>query len=108
MCCQSVYRQVQYLLTESAKHRKLMSLELQISELQKDNGQLKQRVAKLERTVAFLLDQLKLTYIDKPEEQPFPDVAALVNQGNKLEAIKLYREKTGASLADAQRFVNGL
>ena len=85
-----------------------MSVELQISELQKDNGQLKQRIAKLERTVAFLLDQLKLTYIDQPEAQPFPEVAALVNKGNKLEAIKLYREQTGVSLAEAQKFANGL
>ena len=85
-----------------------MSEILQIQELQRENGELRQRVAKLERTVAFMLDQLQLTYIDKPEDGPFPEVAALVNKGDKLGAIKLYREKTGASLADAQKYVNSL
>ena len=85
-----------------------MSYELQISQLQKENGELRQRTARLERTVGFLLDQLKLTYIDQPDNSPFPDVAALVNKGNKLEAIKLYREKTGASLAEARDFVDRL
>ena len=85
-----------------------MSYELQIRELLKDNGGLKERVAQLERTVAFLLDQLKLTYIDKPDAVPFADVTALAHSGNKLGAIKLYREQTGASLPDAERFVSGL
>ena len=85
-----------------------MSYELQIRELLKDIGEQKQRTAKLERTVAFLLDQLKLTYIDKPDEGPFPEVTALVNSGNKLGAIKLYREQTGVSLSEAQKFVDSL
>ena len=85
-----------------------MSVELQISELQKDNSLLRQRVAKLERTVAFLLEHTHATYVDKPDDGPFPDVAALVYAGKKMEAIKLYRDKTGASLADAQKYVNEL
>jgi ribosomal protein L7/L12 len=85
-----------------------MSLEQQISDLQKDNSLLRARVAKLERTVAFLLDHTHATYVDQPDEGPFPDVVALVRSGNRLEAIKLYRAKTGASLAQAQEYVNGL
>jgi len=85
-----------------------MPVEFEITELRKENGLLKQRVAKLERAVAYLLHELKLTYLDKDEGDPFPDVTALVHSGNKLEAIKLYREKTGASLADAHKYVDGL
>jgi hypothetical protein len=82
-----------------------MTVELQIAELQKENGALRQRTTKLERTVAFLLDQLKLTYIDPPDSSAYADVTALVLAGNRLGAIKLYREKTGASLDDAQKFI---
>ncbi|HLY27123.1 MAG TPA: hypothetical protein VKQ72_12335 [Aggregatilineales bacterium] len=79
-----------------------------IIELQKENGILKGRIAKLERTVAFLLDHTHATYVDQPDSGPMPDVTALAHSGNKLGAIKLYREKTGASLADAQRYVEEL
>ncbi len=79
-----------------------------IIELQRENGLLKERIAKLERTVAFLLDHAHATYVDQPDSGPMPDVAALVYGGNKLGAIKLYREKTGASLADAQKYIEAL
>jgi ribosomal protein L7/L12 len=77
-------------------------------QLQKDNGELKARVARLERAIAFLLNELKLTYVDKPDEAPFADVAALVHSGNKVEAIRIYREKTGATLGEAQDFISKL
>ena len=85
-----------------------MSLESQLSELQKDNGQLRERIAKLERTVAFLLTHTNATYVDQPDTDPFADVAALIHSGNRLEAVKLYRAKTGASLAQAQEFISQL
>ena len=83
-----------------------MSYEVEISDLRKEIGQLKQRTAKLERTVTFLLGHTNASYVDNPEEGPFADVAAMVNSGNKIGAIQLYRQKTGASLAQAQQFVN--
>ena len=85
-----------------------MSNEVEISDLRNEIGQLKQRVAKLERTVTFLLGHTHATYADNPQEGPFADVAAMVNNGNKIGAIQLYRQKTGASLAQAQQFVNEL
>ena len=85
-----------------------MTTELQIRELLQENGLLKERVAKLERTMAFLLAHTNATYVDHPDTGPFPDVAALVYAGNRLGALKLYREKTGASLAEAEKFIAGL
>ena len=35
-------------------------------------------------------------------------VQAAISSGNKIEAIKLYREASGAGLADAKRFVEDL
>jgi hypothetical protein len=36
------------------------------------------------------------------------DVRALLQQGNKIEAIKLVRERTGAGLRDAKDFVDAV
>jgi len=37
-----------------------------------------------------------------------PRIAELVDQGNKIQAIKLYRELTGAGLADAKTAIDAL
>jgi large subunit ribosomal protein L7/L12 len=36
------------------------------------------------------------------------DVVALAQGGNKIEAIKLYRQRTGAGLAEAKDAIDGL
>ena len=70
---------------------------------------LRKRVAKLERAVDFLLNQLKLTYVDNPASVGAdPDILALVQNGKKIEAIKLYRERTGVGLAEAKDFIDRL
>jgi len=38
-------------------------------------------------------------------EPSYPDVQELVRRGKKIEAIKLYREQTGAGLAAAKEAV---
>ncbi len=70
-------------------------------------GDLNTRVAKLERAVQFLLEHLELTYDESPAAL-FPDVTELKRLGKEMDAIKLYREKTDADLAEAKRFVNSL
>lgn len=37
-----------------------------------------------------------------------PEILGLIQAGRKIEAIKVYREATGASLADAKRAVEEL
>lgn len=69
---------------------------------------LRERVEKLERTVEFLLTQLKLEYHDQPPIKPHDDLRALVQQGNTIEAIRLYRERTGVGLKEAKDFVESL
>ncbi len=69
--------------------------------------QLHQRVARLERQVAFLLETLNLDYQDRPEPVS-PEIMALVQRGKKIEAIKLYRETTGASLKAAKDLIESL
>ena len=69
--------------------------------------QLHIRIAKLERTVQFLLDHLELTYEESPASL-FPEVAELKALGKVFDAVSLYRNKTGASLAEAKEFVDSL
>jgi len=70
------------------------------------------RIIRLERKVDFLLREFGLV---EKEEAYVPDhdsildeVVALVRQGRKIEAIKLYREKTGADLKTAKDAVEKL
>jgi ribosomal protein L7/L12 len=65
------------------------------------------RVARLERAVKFLPEQLHLEYEDKPETS-YPEVAQLKQQGKVIAAIQLFRSKTGASLAEAKNVVDAL
>ncbi len=71
-------------------------------------SKLVQRVELLERQVAFLLKQSNLTYVDQVIPSMYPDVAEMKRKGNLIEAIKLYRMHTGASLADAKTYVENM
>lgn len=63
----------------------------------------------LERKIDLLLNYFEL---DAAATQSMPEslraIAALVNQGKKIEAIKLYRQQTGASLEEAKSLVERL
>ncbi len=70
------------------------------------------RLNRLERKVDFLLRELNLV---EREEAALPDfgpvlteVAELVRQNRKIEAIKLYRELTGVGLKEAKEVVDRL
>jgi len=64
-----------------------------------------QRLRTLETQVAYLFRHLGL---DPAAAVPAAaggidaDVAQLINSGRKINAIKLYRDRTGAGLADAK------
>ena len=65
------------------------------------------RIEAVEWNVARLLTQAGLQWEEPPApEGPDDDVVALVQAGNKLEAIKRYRELTGADLATAKLAVD--
>ena len=43
-----------------------------------------------------------------PEPGEMPDVEGLVGEGKKIDAIKAYRERTGAGLGEAKAVVEAL
>ena len=62
---------------------------------------LRARVAELERRLDFIYRKLGVEYIDNPGLAD-SHIIALVKKGNKLEAIKAYRELTNSGLAEAK------
>ncbi|MFB7502854.1 ribosomal protein L7/L12 [Streptomyces broussonetiae] len=63
-----------------------------------------QRLARVERKLDLIMEHLDLR-----EENPRMDeVLALVREGKKIHAIKVYRESTGAGLKEAKEAVDRL
>ena len=74
----------------------------------RETFELRQRVAKLERQVAFLMDNLRLEYREEPNQGVSPEVMDLIRQGRKIQAIKLFRQETGVGLREAKEFIESL
>jgi ribosomal protein L7/L12 len=70
--------------------------------------ELRQRVDKLERQVARLQDRLGMEDADEPDPWVSPEIVDLVQHGKKIQAIKLYRQQTGAGLKAAKDFIDSL
>ena len=70
--------------------------------------ELRARVGKLERTVAFLLSKLEIEYVDNPSADVDPEIFSLIKAGKSLDAIRLYRQQTGADLLTAKNYIESL
>ena len=71
-------------------------------------SELRRRVAKLERQVAFLTERMGIQYPDEPDHGVSPEILELARRGRKIAAIKLYREETGVGLRAAKEFIDSL
>ena len=70
---------------------------------------LKSRLSELEEKLQFLYRRLNMDYAD-PNADPAlsPQIQDALRRGNKIEAIKIYRELTGVGLAEAKQAVDGM
>ena len=66
------------------------------------------RVGVLERKLDFVMQRLKLEYTDDPLSAAQTDATNWLRKGNKLEAVKAYRERTGTGLKEAKDAVDAL
>jgi len=66
--------------------------------------QLRSRVNELEDRLKFIYQRLGIDYATDPSANPIssPEIQAALRSGNKIEAIKIYRELTGVGLAEAK------
>ncbi len=69
---------------------------------------LAERVSKLEMQMGYLLRQMGISTQEAPAWTASPQVIDLVVKGMKNEAIRTFREESGASLKDAKTFIESL
>jgi len=69
---------------------------------------LQMKVAELERKLDFVMKHLDLEFPDDPQSPLIVEVTRLLRQGNRLEAINLYREQTNVNLKAAKDAVEEL
>jgi hypothetical protein len=62
------------------------------------------RLADIERKLDAIVNHLGVV-VREPEQ---PDIHGLLQKGQRIQAIKLYREQSGSDLATATRFVDDL
>ena len=70
--------------------------------------ELRQRVAHLERKVAFLLREMGLEEKEKNTAPPDDELRDLIERGNIIAAIALYRERFGVGLREAKEAVDAM
>jgi ribosomal protein L7/L12 len=64
------------------------------------------RLRRVEEKLDLILTRLGIEYVDTaPENNLSEQVRDLADRGEKIPAIKAYREQTGAGLAEAKRVV---
>jgi len=68
---------------------------------------LKSRIDELESRLKFIYRRLNIEYVD-PNSDPVlsPQIQEALRRGNKIEAIKIYRELTGVGLAEAKQVID--
>jgi ribosomal protein L7/L12 len=81
---------------------------MDVSSVDHEIHELKRRVAKLESQVAFMLRDSGFDFPEPSMREVSPEIVDLVRRGRKTEAIKLFRQETGAGLKDAKRFIESL
>lgn len=76
-------------------------------QLGKDVNRIFQRLALIEEQLKRVSEAVGVPY-DDPTDGVAPEVVELAKNGDRLGAIKLYRELTGASVDDAREAIDGL
>ena len=75
-----------------------------LSAQNRERARTNRRLADIERKVDAIINHLGVVVHD-PEQ---PEVYRLLQKGRRIQAIKLYRERSGSDLATAKNFVDNL
>jgi len=79
-----------------------------MTDIKQEIIEIKARLDKLESRLGFLYRSLGVTAQEVPAWQASPALLELLRKGDKIAAIKAFREETGASLKDAKEFIESL
>lgn len=76
---------------------------------QHDFDSLKTRVAELEDKLKFIYDRMNIEYLEGDVVRAVNSkIRALLLKGNKIEAIKAYREIYNVGLAEAKQAIDAM
>ncbi len=68
---------------------------------------LKARIAELEDRLKFIYRHLNIEFMENNSDPVLsPQIQAALREGNKIAAIKIYREMTGVGLAEAKQAID--
>ena len=68
---------------------------------------LKARITELEDRLKFLYRHLNIEFLENNSNPvSSPQIQAALREGNKIAAIKIYREMTGVGLAEAKQAID--
>lgn len=66
---------------------------------------LRRRVADLENRMQFMYKKMNIEYVEEPSLIN-PKIVEFLRMGNKIEAIKVYREANDVGLAEAKQAID--
>jgi ribosomal protein L7/L12 len=67
---------------------------------------LKARITELEDRLKFIYRHLNIEFLENNSDPvSSPQIQAALREGNKIAAIKIYREMTGVGLAEAKQAI---
>lgn len=68
---------------------------------------LKARISELEDRLKFIYRHLNIEFLDNNSDPVLsPQIQTALREGNKIAAIKIYRELTGVGLAEAKQAID--
>lgn len=77
-------------------------------DIKEEIAEIKTRLDRLEARLGFLYRHLGISAQAAPGWRASPALLELVKKGDRIAAIKAFREETGASLKDAKNFIETL
>ena len=75
---------------------------------QQEIALLRQQISRMQAQIDQLYRHLNLTFSENAFETDDPQIIEALKRNNIIEAIKIYREKTGLGLAEAKSAVEGI
>jgi ribosomal protein L7/L12 len=75
---------------------------------EQENALLRQRIVRLEAQMEFLFTHLGVSMNEDGSQAVDPRIIEALKKNNLIEAIKIYREKTGMGLAEAKSAVEAI
>ncbi|MCU0276570.1 MAG: ribosomal protein L7/L12 [Acidobacteria bacterium] len=79
-----------------------------MSDSRREIAEIKARLEKVEAQLGFLFRSMGITAGQAPPGHASAAVLEMAARGDKIAAIKAFREETGASLKDAKEFIESL